>query len=183
MKKLAAAAKQPHSSSCRTTMALPMWESGLCRKWAMALLVCNSLLDQALASLLQCQHALCDCHNQMHTRLEFMSFQYSTYEAGQCHCILRASHNNGLLCHQICKSQGKLPLHRSCLVQQYGNVDHMKAAGAGLGAKGQGIAAPVQPVSLDGNSGLGFQFPPPMFDRRPVLRRRSSPPRRCQAAG
>ncbi|KAL3155440.1 hypothetical protein ABBQ38_010996 [Trebouxia sp. C0009 RCD-2024] len=49
---------------------------------------------------------------------------------------------------------------------------------AGLGAKGQGIAAPVQPVSLDGNSGLGFQFPPPMFDRRPILRRRSSPPRR-----
>lgn len=59
----------------------------------------------------------------------------------------------------------------------------LEAAGTGLGAKGQGIAAPVQPVSLDGNSGLGFQFPPPMFDRRPILRRRSSPPRRCHTAG
>ena len=56
-------------------------------------------------------------------------------------------------------------------------------AGTGLGAKGQGIAAPVQPVSMDGSSGLGFQMPPPMFERRPLLRRRSSPPpRRCQTA-
>ncbi len=54
-------------------------------------------------------------------------------------------------------------------------------AGTGLGAKGQGIAAPVQPVSMDGSSGLGFQLPPPMPDRRPLLRRRSPPPpRRCQ---
>ncbi|DBB00253.1 TPA: hypothetical protein ACH3X1_014082 [Trebouxia sp. C0004] len=51
-------------------------------------------------------------------------------------------------------------------------------AGTGLGAKGQGIAAPVQPVSLDGSSGLGFQMPPPLFERRPLLRRRSSPPLR-----
>ena len=57
-----------------------------------------------------------------------------------------------------------------------------KLAGTGLGAKGQGIAAPVQPVSLDGSSGLGFQMPPPMFERRPLLRRRSSPPRRSQTA-
>lgn len=57
-----------------------------------------------------------------------------------------------------------------------------KPAGTGLGAKGQGIAAPVQPVSLDGSSGLGFQMPPPMFERRPLLRRRSSPPRRSQTA-
>lgn len=55
-------------------------------------------------------------------------------------------------------------------------------AGAGLGAKGQGIAAPVQPITLDGGTGLGFQPPPPIPDRGlPNLRRRRSPPplRRC----
>lgn len=36
MKRRADAVKQPHSSSCRTTVVSPMWASGSCPRWAMA---------------------------------------------------------------------------------------------------------------------------------------------------